>query len=134
MVSTIEYPLWYSTVVEYHEWYSMAMEYNSENTVIYQIKCYKHSYTITQNIAWIREIARDRRSSAIFRTNVIFCDIERNRLLINVLLLSKETISSNNSPCFVVYNIPFYCFLFLKNILMTNIFAMKLTRYKFQFY
>ena len=47
MVSTIEYLLWYSTVVEYHEWYSTVMEYHSENIVIYQIKYYKHGYIIT---------------------------------------------------------------------------------------
>ena len=53
------------------------------------------SLYVSQNITRVCDIARDRRSSAIFRMNVIFCDIERNKLLINVLLLAKETISSN---------------------------------------
>ncbi len=49
---------------------------------------------LSQNITRVRDFARDRRLSAIIRRNVIFCDNERNKLLINILLLAKETIIS----------------------------------------
>ena len=48
--------------------------------------------------------------------NVIFCDIERNTLKCFIITVAKETISSNNSPCFVLHTYaPAYRILTVQN-------------------